>query len=133
MDYRILKNEKCLSCGGKVGYFPDSDEFKCLSCGKPYNPSEDKATETRRKFWASPKGRKIQATYSKTEKGIKAHKRHQKTVKGKLTLRRYYYGEKGQEAHKRHQDKVRTYKAIDTWLKEHPDKTIQDYFKEHPK
>lgn len=132
MDYRILKNEKCLTCGGKIGYFPESDEFKCLDCDKPYNPSEDLAKESRQRFWASPRGREIQAIYSRTGKGIEAHRRHQKSVKGKLTLRRYYYSDKGQEAHQRHQDKVKLFKVIDNWLKENPGKTMQDYLKEHP-
>lgn len=132
MEPRIVKGEICLSCKGQIGYFPDTDEFKCLSCGKSYNPEENRAKEARRKYWASQKGRKVQANYGLSEKGVKAHKRHQKTVKGQLTLRRYYYSDKGQEAHQRHQNRVKLYKAIDNWLKENPGKTIQDYLKEHP-
>ena len=127
MDYRILKNEKCSSCSGKISYFPEKDEFKCISCGKPYDTSEDKAKEARRKFWASPRGRQVQKNYFQTEKGKEAHQiRYPKSVKGKLNLRRYYYSDKGQEAHKRHQDKVKSYKKIDAWLKENPGKTVQD-------
>lgn len=132
METRIVKGEKCLPCGGDIGYFPSLDKFKCLSCGQSYNPAENKAKEARQKFWASPKGRQIQAAYFKTEKGTKARKNYQKTVKGQLTLRRYYYSDKGQEAHQKHQDKVRLYKEMDIWLKEHPGKTLQDYLKEHP-
>ena len=129
MDYRtlrILKNEKCLACNGKIGYFWVEDAFKCLSCNRLYDPSEDRAKEARQKFWASPKGREIQKIYFKTEKGKLAQDRYQQSVKGQLTLRRYYYSNKGQEAHQRHQTKVKTFKKIDKWLKENPDKTIQD-------
>ncbi len=110
-----------------------SDEFKCLDCSKPYNPSDSKATEARRKFWASPKGRAIQAAYFQTDRGREARKNYLDTVKGKLTLRRYYYSDKGQEAHQKNQDKVKLFKAMDNWLKENPDKTIQDYYKENQK
>lgn len=131
-DIRTVKGEKCLSCSGKIGYFPSSNRFECLSCKKPYNPSENKAKEARQKFWASPKGREIQAAYFRTEKGTTARKNYQKTVKGQLTSRRYYYSDKGQEAHQKHQDKVRSYKTMDIWLKANPGKTITDYFSEHP-
>lgn len=123
----ILKNEECPHCKGEIGYFKDPENFQCIRCGEVYDPSGEKGAEARRRFWASPKGREIQAAYFKTEKGRKAQKHYQlETVKGKLSGRRYYYSDKGQAAHKKHQDKVKLFKAVDIYLKENPDKTIQD-------
>ena len=130
MEHRLLK-VKC-SCGGSIGYFPSTDTFKCTSCDKPVSSGDTALRRAMRVYWQSDKGRETQKRYRHSDKGKVARSFHVKSVKGKLTRKKYYYGEKGQAAHLRRRTKVKQFKALDRFLKDNPDKTPEDFFKQQP-
>lgn len=127
MDQRILKVEKC-PCGGPITFCEDTGEFKCLTCGQPYQPSQGGPLEkAQKKYWKSPKGKEVQIRYRDSEKGQEATQRSEQSVKGKLTKRRYYYSKKGQAAHQRRNEKVARFKELSRFLEDNPGKTPQDF------
>ena len=134
MDIRILPNVKC-PCGGQIGYSKDIDkdteEFRCITCGKPYSTKEDhKTAKAQIKYAHSDRGQEKQKDWRDTEQGRQSIQDYDKSPKGKLAKRKYYYGPKGQAAHKRHKNKVTGFKTIEKWLKDNPGKTIEDFLKE---
>jgi len=130
MDVRILSNEKC-PCGGKIGYYPETDEFKCTVCGKTYSTEEDhKTPEAQILYSQSEKGKAQQEAWRHSQEGLERLRRYDQSPKGKLAKRKYYYGPKGQAAHKRHKVKVTKFKSLKKWLEDNPGKTIQDFLKE---
>jgi len=130
MDIRTIPNEKC-PCGGKIGYYSETDEFKCTVCGKAYSTEEDhKTPEAQILYSQSEKGKAQQEAWRHSQEGLERLRRYDQSPKGKLAKRKYYYGPKGQAAHKRHKTKVAGFKSLEKWLKDNPGKTLQDFLKE---
>ncbi len=135
MDVRLLPNVKC-SCGGQIGYTKDIDkdteEFKCIVCGRSYSTKEEhKTPEAQIKYAHSEKGQEKQEEWRDTERGQQSIQDYDRSPKGKLAKRKYYYGPKGQAAHQRRKTKVTGFKEIEKWLKDNPGKTTEDFFKEN--
>ena len=130
MDVRLLPNVRC-PCGGQIGYYEDTDKFKCTVCGKPYSTEEDHKTPPAQVLYShSERGKAKQEEWRNTEEGKKRIRDYDRSPKGKLAKRKYYYGPKGQEAHKRHKVKINRFKNLKKWLENNPGKTIQDFIKE---
>jgi len=131
MEVLLLPNVKC-SCGGRIGYYKEAEEFKCTTCGEPYSTEEDHKTPPAQTLYShSEKGRTRQKDWRNSKEGQEALRDYDRSPKGKLAKRRYYYGPKGQAAHKRHKVKVTGFKAIQKWLEDNPGKTIEDFNKEN--
>ena len=90
----------------------------------------DKIDRSRRKWSRSPKRKKAQRKYLDTDKGQATVDRFQNTEKFKLARQKYYHSEKGQKAHKKRRDTVKGFREAEKWLKEHPGKTFNDFFRE---
>jgi len=130
MDIRTLPNIKC-SCGGRIGYYEGTEEFKCILCGKTYSTEEEhKTPEAQILYSQSEKGKAQQEAWRHSQEGLEHLRRYDQSPKGKLAKRKYYYGPKGQAAHKRHKVKVDKFKNLKKWLDNHPGKTIEDFIEE---
>jgi len=87
----------------------------------------DKGKKNQAKWFKSEKGKAAQKKYRDSDKGQAAQDRFNHSVKAQLDRSRYYYSDKGQAAHAKRADKVQTFRDMEKWLKENPDKTVLDY------
>lgn len=84
--------------------------------------------ESQKKYIQSEKGKESKAKYEQSPRGREAWTRHTKTEKYKLTQRRYRASPKGRDIISNRREIRRNLSAMGRWLKENPDRTIEDYF-----
>jgi len=89
--------------------------------------SDEKYLENQRKYWASEGGREAQNRYFQTEAGKEARERYLNSEKGQQALLRYYLSEKAETTRQKRQALIKLFRRLDKYLRENPDKTIEDY------
>lgn len=89
--------------------------------------SADKIDSAWKKWNHSQKRLESQRKYEDTEKGKKTRERHIDSEKFKMTQQKYRFSDKGQQTYKSAQSKQKLLRDAAKWLKEHPDKTFNDY------
>lgn len=148
----------CTDCPGDEDYEPEKgtlaqeDGIKCLDFNRllPYKlafpsrklpggrhvadavESMDKLDASGKRYSQSPQGKATQHKWSHSEKGVKSRIRHTQSEKYKLTQQKYRESQKGKQSIAERKRLAKLWRKIKSWLKENPDKTYEDYFKEHP-
>lgn len=89
----------------------------------------DKIDQSRRRWGRSPKRKEAQRKYLGSDKGKATTERFQSSEKFRLAQQKYYHSRKGQEAHKKNRQRVQSFREAERWLKSHPGKTFEDFFR----
>jgi len=92
--------------------------------------SMEKLDEANRRYQKSPKGKEAQRRYLESEKGQESVENYQNSPKFQLSRQKYLESQKGKEAIEKGKDRKKDWRKAARWLSEHPDKTLEDYFKE---
>lgn len=90
--------------------------------------SYEKFEKAQKKYENSEAGRARKIKYNQSDSGKEARERYLKTEKGQGALLRYYLSEKAETTRQKRQALLKLFRQLDNYLREHPDKTIEDYF-----
>ena len=94
---------------------------------------EGEEIDSQKKYLQSDKGKKAVKRYKESEKGKQAISKTNKSVRHKLSAQKYRNTPKGKDAAEDRKLKLREFTKVQKWLKDHPGKTVEDYWKENPK
>ena len=90
----------------------------------------EKMDKARSRYQKSEKGKKTQRKYKDSDKGQKVTDDYQESPKFKLSKQKYLESQKGQEAVEKGKERKKDWRKAAKWLEEHPDKTLEDFYKE---
>ena len=89
--------------------------------------SDAKFLKTQRKYERSESGKARQKRYFQSEAGKAAKNRYFQSERGQAALLRYYLSEKAESTRQKRQALIKLFRQADNWLKDNPDKTIEDF------
>lgn len=90
--------------------------------------SYSKYERAQERYWNSEAGKAAKKRYNLSEKGKDARKKYLESENGKKALLRYYLSEKAGTTRQQRQALLKLFRKLDNYLKENPEKTMEDYF-----
>ena len=90
--------------------------------------SYSKYEKAQERYWNSEAGKAAKKRYNLSEKGKDARKKYLESENGRKALLRYYLSEKAETTRQKRQALLKLFRRLDNYLKENPEKSMQDFF-----
>ena len=91
-----------------------------------------KIEKAQKKYRNSEKGKELITRYNQSDAGRATREKYLKSELGRKALLRYYLSEKAETARQKRQALLKLFRRLDKYLRENPDKSIEDYFNQQP-
>lgn len=89
--------------------------------------SDEKFQKTQKKYESSEAGKARKTRFNQSDGGKESREKYLKSDLGQAALLRYYLSEKAETTRQKRQALIKLFRKLDRYLKENPDKTIEDF------
>ena len=112
----------------------DNEDTEVVNLGSENPPEEpeDDGLDPQGRYAKTEKGKETQRKYIESDKGKAALDKYSKSTRHRVAAQKYRESPQGQEKIEEQKRKKAELKRIETYLKDNPGKTIEDYYKGGP-